>query len=259
MKSCIYEGQVRHRRFSPRAHSFNYKLFLMYVDLQELPWLFESFWLWSAKGFNLACFRRRDHIEGDGGPLDKVIRDHVEQATGSRPAGPVRLLTHFRYFGMCFNPVSFYYCFDEQDTQVETIVCEVNNTPWGEQHLYILDEKQNSARGRLKRYRQSKAFHVSPFMPMDIEYDWLFTPPSSRLNVHMENHRDGEKLFDATLTLKRQPITSASLARILFLYPAITLKVVLAIYYEAVRLWLKKTPVYSHPATQEASEEAKGL
>ncbi len=259
MKSCIYEGQVRHRRFHPRSHAFSYKLFLMYVDLQELPSLFERYWLWSAKGFNLACFRRKDHVAADEGSLDQVIRDRVEQATGNRPVGPVRLLTHFRYFGLCFNPVSFYYCFDADDTRVETIVCEVNNTPWGERHLYILDETQNRGRGGVMRFQRSKAFHVSPFMPMDIEYDWRFNKPAMRLNVHMENHQQEQKLFDATMTLNRRPITSASLSRVLVLYPLITAKVVLAIYFEAFRLWLKKIPFYSHPASQEASEEAKGL
>lgn len=258
MKSCIYEGQVRHRRFSPRKHEFKYALYLMYVDLAELPSLFDRFWLWSTRRFNLAWFRREDHLGQKTRPLIDEVRDKIEASVGNRPAGPIRLLTHFRYFGYGFNPVSFYYCFDENDEKIETIVCEVNNTPWGEQHLYVLPEKDNQGQsGHLKFFR-TKEFHVSPFMPMDIDYDWRFTQPGERLNVHMENHQKGQKLFDATLTLTRAEITSWNLARILIQYPWVTTKVVMGIYFEALRLWLKKTPFYSHPVKKEAPEEAKG-
>jgi DUF1365 family protein len=230
----------------------------MYVDLDELPTLFDRFWLWSARRFNLAWFRREDHMGDKAQPLVEVVRDRIEEATGKRPAGPIRLLTHFRYLGFGFNPVSFYYCFDEQDQKIETIVCEVNNTPWGEQHLYILNEKDNEGRGSHKQYRRSKEFHVSPFMPMDIEYDWRFNQPGERLNVHMQNYREGSKLFDATLKLERSPMTSFNLARVLVQFPLVTIKVVAGIYFEALRLWLKKTPFYSHPGNKEAPEEAKG-
>ena len=259
MNSKIYFGRVRHRRFTPREHEFSYRMFMMYVDLDELDHLFDSHWLWSSRNFNIAWFRRSDHLGSADGPLVDAVLDVVEDRTGRRPSGRIMLLTHLRYFGYLMNPVCFYFCYGEDEQSLEAIVAEVNNTPWGEQHLYVLDVKAEPQTSRNLRFSSRKQFHVSPFMPMDIEYDWLFTPPSKRLNVHMENRRDGEKLFDATLTLSRQPITSASLARILFLYPAITLKVVLAIYFEAIRLWLKKTPFYSHTASQEASEEAKGL
>lgn len=258
MNSCLYVGQVRHRRFTPRSHAFRYRLFLVYLDLEELPHLFKRFWLWSAKRPALAWFRRADHVGPAERPLAEVIRDHVEQTTGSRPQGAVRLLTHLRYFGMCFNPVSFYYCFDEQD-QVQAIVCEVNNTPWGERHLYVLDKSLQVADGQLLRYQRGKAFHVSPFMPMDIDYDWRFTLPGERLNVHMENYRQDERIFDATLSLRQQPMTSRSLAGVLLMYPLVTIKVVAGIYYEALRLWLKKTPVYPHPVDKDATEEARGL
>lgn len=258
MNSCLYVGQVRHRRFTPRSHAFRYRLFLVYLDLEELPHLFKRFWLWSAKRPALAWFRRADHVGPAERPLAEVIRDHVEQTTGSRPQGAVRLLTHLRYFGMCFNPVSFYYCFDKED-QVEAIVCEVNNTPWGERHLYVLDKSLQVADGQLLRYQRGKAFHVSPFMPMDIDYDWRFTLPGERLNVHMENYRQDERIFDATLSLRQQPMTSRSLAGVLLMYPLVTIKVVAGIYYEALRLWLKKTPVYPHPVDKDATEEARGL
>ena len=171
MKSCIYTGQVRHRRFEPTHHMFSYKLFMMYVDLAELPKLFNRRWFWSNNKFSLAWFRREDHFGKHGVKLDESIRQLVQKETGKRPRGPVRLLTHFRYFGFCFNPVSFYYCFDEADAHVETIVAEVNNTPWNDQHCYVLSENKNEGNTRNKRYRFGKDFHVSPFMDMNIDYD----------------------------------------------------------------------------------------
>ncbi|NTV34670.1 MAG: DUF1365 domain-containing protein, partial [Deltaproteobacteria bacterium] len=110
MYSAIYEGKVRHRRFNPVQNSFYYRLFLMYVDLSELPTLFEDRWLWSSREVNLAYLRRRDHLGDPLVPLERAARDLVEKETGKRPSGPIRLLTHFRYFGHCFNPVSFYFC-----------------------------------------------------------------------------------------------------------------------------------------------------
>ena len=251
MKSCIYTGQVRHRRFAPTKHNFNYSLFMMYVDLAELPRLFDKRWLWSSKQFALAWFKREDHYGKPGVTIDESIRQLVQKEIGKRPRGPIRLLTHFRYFGFCFNPVSFYYCFDEDDSRVETIVAEVNNTPWNEQHCYVLSEDKNVGNTKNKRYRFAKDFHVSPFMDMNIDYDWRFMQPNKRLNVHMENHQtDSEgnkKVFDATLVMKRQSMSPFNLAKILIQFPFMTGKVVAGIYFQALKLWLKKVPFYSHP------------
>jgi DUF1365 family protein len=256
MHSCIYEGQVRHRRFTPRSHQFSYRLYLLYLDLAELPELFDNNWLWSAQRPNLAWFRRKDHMGDPAEPLDTTIRQTIQNATGIQPEGPIRLLTHLRYFGYGFNPVSFYYCYDRDDKQLQTIVAEVNNTPWGEQHYYVLPASEHSGRNRHQRYKRQKEFHVSPFMPMDIDYDWLFSVPDKRLNVHMENYHAGTKVFDATLQLQRTPITSGNLARALLQYPLITGKVIVAIYWQALKLILKKVPFYSHPEKKEAPESA---
>lgn len=260
MKSCIYEGQVRHRRFTPNLHEFDYSLFLMYVDLDELPTLFNPFWLWSGKRFNLAWLNRKEHLGDNQQPLIESVRKRIQESTGIQAMGPIRLLTHFRYFGFGFNPVSFYYCFNEQDTEVETVVCEVNNTPWGEQHIYVLSEQDNRGQGAIKIYQRAKEFHVSPFMPMDIDYNWRFNLPEDRLNVHMENYHNQRKIFDATLMLKKAPITSYHLARVLIQFPLVTVKVVTGIYFEAIRLWLKKIPFYSHPDNnKEEPEQASKL
>jgi DUF1365 family protein len=250
MKSAIYFGRVRHRRMAPVQHEFSYRMFMLYLDLAELPQLFSGRWLWSARRAALARFRREDHFGDPRVPLDDSVRELVARETGQRPAGPIRLLTHLRYFGHVFNPVSFYYCFDEDDRRVETIVAEVNNTPWGEQHCYVLPQSMNAGQGGHGRYFPKKVMHVSPFMEMDVAYDWRFNAPGDALSVHMENAREGRKVFDATLLLSREEITGGSLARALARFPLMTVKVVAAIYWQALRLWLKGTPLHDHPGTR---------
>lgn len=255
MHSCVYEGQVRHRRFSPTAHAFSYALFLMYLDLDELPTLFTGRWLWSSERFALAQFRRTDHWGDPQVPLAQAVRDLVEQRTGQRPQGPIRLLTHLRYFGYCFNPVSFYFCYDRADRCLDTIVAEITNTPWREQYCYVLDEALNEAQGNKKRYRFGKAFHVSPFMDMAVDYDWRFCTPGQRLVIHMDNLKTGSKFFDATMILTRREITRPALALALTRYPFMTAQVIAAIYFQALRLWWKRTPFYHHPAEKPAEWE----
>ena len=220
---------------------------MMYLDLDELPWLFDRFLFWSSSRPNLAYFNRSQHHGDTTKPLAESIRLLVEEKTGSRPRGAIRMLTHLSYFGYGFNPVSFYYCFDESGEQVETIVAEVNNTPWGEQYCYVLTDSINSGTANKKIYHFNKDFHVSPFMPMQMAYQWYFSTPSDQLNVHMKNIKDSEKHFDATLRLKAKPITSYSLAFSLLMYPFMTVKVITAIYYQALKLWIKRIPLQTHP------------
>jgi DUF1365 family protein len=242
--SAIYQGQVSHRRYTPVSHGFRYPLFMMYLDLEELDSLFDKRWLWSAKQAAPARFRRKDHLGDPTVPLDKAVRDLVQERTGKRPEGPIRLLTHLRYFGIGMNPVSFYYCHNRHDTRIEAVVAEVHNTPWNERHCYVLTDL---------RCRQPKEFHVSPFMGMDFEYAFALTEPGPSLIVNMENHQEGEKHFDATLVLKRREITGRSLAGALLRFPFMTLQVLFSIYWQALRLWLKKTPFHPHPKTLKES------
>jgi uncharacterized protein len=242
-RSAIYEGRVVHRRRSPRERSFSYRVFLMYLDLDELPRLFEGRWLWSYERANVAGFRRADYLGDPSVPLRDAVLTRVEGALGFRPTGPVRMLGHVRQFGYVFNPVVFYYCFAADGEELEAVVAEITNTPWGERHAYVLD-----ARSGARSFRLRKEFHVSPFFGMDHEYRWRFSLPAAQLSVHMRNHAAGERVFDADLLLERRELSGPALAGVLARHPCMSALVSLAIYWQALRLWLARTPFFPHPS-----------
>jgi DUF1365 family protein len=252
MESCIYEGQVKHSRRKPALHQFNYNVFMMYLDLDELPTLFDEHWFWSASRPALARFRRSDHLGPSDQSLVESVREVVEKDTGERPEGPIRLLTNLSYFGYCFNPVSFYYCFAADGKTVEYIVAEVNNTPWGERDTYVMSCTGNDTGKSSWRFQPSKKMHVSPFMSMDVGYDWALSNPADRLSVHMANSQDGECFFDATMVMQRKEVNGLSLVRVLLRFPFMTLKIIFAIHWQALRLWLKRCPVYEHPKNKKS-------
>ena len=241
MNSHLYQGWLRHRRLAPSKHDFGYRLFMVYLDLDELDSVFAKRWFWSSRRWALACFRRADHFGNKQQPLVDTVRDLVASKLDFRPSGPIRLLTNLRYFGYCINPISIYYCFDSAGEKVDAIVAEVTNTPWGETYCYTLDTRT----GLHQQF--SKCMHVSPFMPMQLCYDWQCNVPGQALNVHMNVLQNNEKLFDATLSLRRRSITGKNLARVLVQFPFMTGKVVTAIYWQALRLWLKRVKIFDHP------------
>jgi uncharacterized protein len=225
--SCVYEGWVRHRRFTPVERAFRYPLYLVYLDLDELPDVLARSRLWSA----IARFERRDQHGDPARPLRDEVLDLVEAQTGRRPGGPVRVLTQLRHFGIAFNPVSFYYCF-EPDEQLAAVAAMVTNTPWGERHAYVLGE------------RVGKEMHVSPFLSMHGEYACRLTVPGRALQVHIES----PPAFDATLSLLRRELEPAFLRRLLVRYPAPPLTILGRIYLQALRLKLRGVPYHPHPA-----------
>ena len=241
--SALYEGWVRHRRVEPIEHSFRYRMFMTYLDLAELPEVLDPLPGWSARRPALARFKRSDQIGDPALALDQVIRDQVADEIGVRPSGPVRMLTNLRYFGHCFNPVTFFYCFDEEADNVEAVLAQVNNTPWGESYSYVIEP----AGERVIKASLRKDFHVSPLMGMDHVYEWRTTVPGDDVQVHIESRKDGARAFDATLSLHRLELNRANAGRMLARYPAMTAQVVAKIYWQALRLKLKGAPYHPHP------------
>ncbi len=240
--SALYEGAIRHRRFAVRRSDFRHEVAMAYVDLDELPALLGGRLV--ARRPGIVRFRRRDYLGDPHTPLADAVRDRVAEETGSRPAGPVRLLTNLRTFGHCFNPVSFYYCFHGGGERLAAIVAEVTNTPWGERHAYVLPRADED---RVLSGGFDKALHVSPFMAMDQRYAWRAAPPGESLSVHIESRHGSELAFDATLTLRRRPFTRRGLGEVTLRYPVPTLRMLALIYAHALKLGVRRVPVHPHP------------
>jgi DUF1365 family protein len=249
--SAVYEGWIRHRRFEPVEHAFRYRLFLMYLDLDELPESLDPFPLWSARRPAPARYRRADYMGDPRRPHADCARDAVEAASGSRPAGPVRMLANLRFLGHVFNPVCFYYCFNPDGERVEAIVADVNNIPWGERHPYVL--QRGGREGTVLVEEFEKKLHVSPLMGMDHSYAIHAGEPGETLQVHIESRPTGGggggggKAFDATLSMRRRPLSAALLTRMLVRYPAMSAQVVAKIYAQSLRLKLKGARYFPHP------------
>jgi DUF1365 family protein len=240
--SCIYEGTIRHRRAAP-ATEFTHPIALCFLDLEELPTLLGGRLL--ARGPGVLRFRRRDYLGGRAGTdsLDVAVRDRVDELTGSRPDGPIRLLTQPRSFGLSFNPVSFYYCLDAAGERVCSVLAEVTNTPWGERHAYVLD---TPSAGILSG-RFTKELHVSPFMGMDHVYEARASEPADTVSVHIASQRGGETAFDATLALTRRELTPAAVRRLGARYPLATARTLALIYGHAIGLKLAGARIHPHP------------
>lgn len=253
--SAFYEGWVRHRRHAPVDHSLHYPLFMTYLDLGELDQVFAGSRTWSTSRPALAWFRRADYWGDPARPLDETARDLVQERLGFRPGGPVRLLTHLRMLGMVFNPVSFLYCFRADGSTLEAVIAEVHNTPWNETHCYVIDRRE----GTPETPEQPKAFHVSPFIGMDVTHRFRLPPPGEQLLVQMHNiDRGGGRFFDATLTLRRLPNTTATRNRLLRRYPLMTAHILAGIYGHALRLWWKRVPYHAHPRDAARTRREEG-
>ena len=247
MKSCLYVGSVVHQRHDAVGHGFRKSLYLSYLDLEELDGTLAASWLCGRERWRWLRFRHEDHLpaaRGDapGRSLADAARDEVARETGRRPRGPVRLLTNLRCAGLAFNPVSFFYCFDEDGERLDAVVAEVSNTPWGERHCYVVDRSGD------ERPEMPKAFHVSPFQDMAQRYRWRIDTPGETLRVGIENLAPGGRLFHAVLSLERRPWTTRALGRVLVRHPIMPAEVVASIYWQAAKLFLqKRAPFHPHP------------
>jgi len=244
MHSAIYEGFLRHRRFTPHAHRFSYRVFMMYLDLDELDEVLALSPFWSTRRFRPARFQRSDFLGDPAVPLKQAVRDRIHAETGVWHEGSVRMLANLRYFGFIMNPITCYYCFDTEE-KLQYIVAEVTNTPWNERQSYVLrcDPQQ-----RYQRIKFHKEMHVSPFNPMNMNYRWCSNQPQKMLTLNLESLCADDVHVDATMALKRRELSSAALGLILLQHPWMTGKVALSIYWQALRLWLKRNPFYDHPA-----------
>jgi DUF1365 family protein len=259
VNSALYSGWIAHRRFAPKPHAFRYRIGLLYLDLDEQDAVLGLSPFSGNSRFAPFSFRESDYLKaytGNGTRLIDAVRQLVSQAIGHAPQGSVCLLTQARSWGLSFNPVSFFYC-HEADGQLAAIVCEVTNTPWRERYHYVLPARAPENLGDFhQHFAVAKAFHVSPFLPPDLEYRMSFSPAAKKIGVHMADWQGELKLFDATLNLKREALDRASLHRYLRRFPWMTAKTCLAIYWQALRLLLKRAPIFTHHAADGSFQTA---
>ena len=254
LQSAIYSGWVWHKRHEPKSHAFRYRVFMLYLDLAELETVFAKSWFWSMRRPALARFKRADFLGDPRQALGDSVRDTVESELGFRPQGPIRLLANIRYWGFIINPISCYYCLDTSGTRLEAVVLEVTNTPWKERKTYVLRCDSSQVKQQIDFDKQ---MHVSPFFPMDMQYQWRGAAPAQQLAFSVSNAVAGKQVFNAGVNLQRERISAASLASVLLRFPFMTLKVFAAIHWQALKLWLKGIKIVKHQPKGSNSVRAR--
>jgi DUF1365 family protein len=244
--SALYTGSVTHLRRGSPAHSFRYRLYMLYLDLDELPALLAGPGPLRAGRFGLLSWERADYLRG-APDLAEEARERVRRALGFRPEGPVRILAHPRSLGHAFNPVTFSWCFDRTGQVPQAVVAEITNTPWNERHAYVLPAGPDGAVGAF-----AKTFHVSPFLPMEQGYRWRLGAPGASLAVEMASDQDGREAFRARLDLRRVPWSAGALWRAALAMPLMSWKVQAGIYAQALSLWARGAPFHVHPRKRAA-------
>ncbi|MBR9870916.1 MAG: DUF1365 domain-containing protein [Gammaproteobacteria bacterium] len=254
------EGTIRHRRKLPTKHQFSYNIGMLALDVDDWNTVTDTSPLFSLERFNWMGLRRKDYLDPDEPNLREAVNLRVQAATGWRPDGPIQLITHPRYFGHIFNPVSFYLCYEHDQNPSrgdvpKVILAQITNTPWKERHVYCLECQQpgpHSGQWQTERFAFSKRFHVSPFNGMSQHYQWLFSFRGPELRIHMNVEQEQQKHFDATLVVQRTALNRITLHKSLRRFPLETLKGVAGIYWNALKLKLKGTPFYTHPDKLDA-------
>ena len=247
-RSGIYVGTLRHRRLEPVPHAFRYPLFMVLLDIDRIDELMAVSRVTSRNRFNWATFDDRDHFGDPALTLRERVRRDADEHGIDVHDGPIFLLTHLRYLGYCFNPLSMFYCFD-RDGRLHTVLAENNNT-FGGRHNYWL--RHDRADAPLFRARASKALYVSPFMEGGLEYTFALSYPSDSLTVHMQALQRGRSFFDATLSLERRPWHASGIRQALVRHPLMTVNVIAGIHWEALKLWWKGVPVVPRDRPEDA-------
>ena len=251
LRSALYQGTLRHRQWGPRVEGdFSYRVAMPLIDLAEVDDVASLHPLWSARSPAPVWFRRADFLGHPARPLAEAVRDLVQQRTGARPRGNVALLANLRTWGWLFNPISLYFCFSADGLAVEHLVAGVENTPWHERCQYVV--------GAPGWHRFAKAMHVSPFLPMDVDYRLRYSHPGERLVVQLDVMREEERLFAATLSLRRRALSRRELGRLLWDCAAMSQRVSAGIYGQAARLGVRRAPFFAHPGRRAADPARTG-
>lgn len=241
--SALYTGKVVHQRHTPVRHRLEYRVFSLMVDLDEPDRLDKRLRLFGHNRFALFSLMDRDYGDGKGGDLRDYVRTRLAQAGIDDASGPVRLLCYPRVLGYVFNPLSVYYCY-RVDGTLGAVIYEVNNTH-GERHSYVIAVEEKQERAAI-RQACDKRFFVSPFLPMDCRYRFHLQPPGERLALFIHQTHRGKPILDAWVVGRRRELTDAALLRAALSIPLLTVKVISAIHWEALKLWLKRLPVFKH-------------
>jgi len=245
-------GDVWHRRVREHDHHFRYSISYCLLDVDRIDQRLSRSRLWSRKPWAPVRYRRSDYMLPQDQSLGTVVRDRVEQHLGRRPAGQIRLLTQLRQWGLCFNPVSFYFCYARPNV-MDCIVAEIHNTPWGERHAYVLDASGPNHDQQAMEFTFKKAFHVSPFLPMDMQYHWRIGLADDKVRIHMLVTEQGAESLKTGLQLELKQLDTRAMNRLPFQFPLQAAKVVGGIYWQAFRLWHKRTQFFPHPGRGSSS------